>query len=162
MQKNSSSVHPLIVSEKSIIDPEKAIWAELIIKGQMAAERVREIWAKERTVGNMVMSWVREVIYDRQGKPINDTVVLELPTGAVSKNILARFVAKTKAFAFLVVERRDKEVRLTLESEHGCVIWVMPIERHGDIWVLGNEKAKRNPTAGGEAVGLLWRPSQAN
>jgi hypothetical protein len=149
LEKLRPTVHDASVSQVLA-----AIWAELIVKTQATADKVREIWAKQRTMKNVLVGWVSEPIKDRRGDVITDSIVMDLPDGPVDQKLVATFAKKIRAYAILLVERKEREIRLTLESPQGCRVWTLPLVRHGDIWALGKTVVDTKPT---ETLGILLK-----
>lgn len=138
--------------DKNYIVSERFIWDELLVRASAAVDKAKEMWMARRRIPTMILSWPAESIVDDHGNAINDVVALVVPTDIPLLRALTDITTRTKSYALLVCTSTDKEIKIVLESHHGVRCWVIPIERHGDVDVLGEMNVSDN--AGGYR--LLW------
>lgn len=116
-------------------------------------------WREKRRITPFFLSWPAVTIYDEQGEPIEGVCRMDLSSVQRDRwtKTIVQAVQRTQAYAILLCEQRDSDVQIILESHHGSRCWTLPIERHGDIKVLG-PASTRDDT---ECLGILWRPNLA-
>lgn len=113
------------------------------------------MWQKKRKLPPLVLSWPAETIKDDSGRTINDMVALQVPADVPLMRALTDMMTRTKAYALLICTATEDELRVVLESHHGVRCWTTPIERHGDVRVLGKTRVQD----GQGGYGLLWHKS---
>lgn len=90
------------------------------------------------------------------GAPFSGAVFSDLPTDpALRKERVKNAVTQTGAYALLVAEQLEGEVRAIFESQHGSRTWRLPLKDHGDVRVLGTPVVRDNA----ESIGVLWTAS---
>lgn len=145
------SVQDYIVSERFIHD-------DLIRKSQQAVNKLYEIWKAEGHIEASLLTWPSEPIIDDEGKKVEGVCALELPEDREERHTAIRsMVKRTKAYGLLLIETVGAEVRAILETPHGTKCWIMPIQKSGDVKILGEPTITTNR----ENVGLLWAPQRA-
>ena len=136
-------------------DRDALIWRELLKYGARGVKRVREVWKKEHGYPRMLISWPKENLRATDGTIIKGTVTFAPPTGMSLREAGKTMAKVTQAYALLAFEQRETSIKIILETEYHTNTWTLPIERHGDVDVLGKEKAAKDA----ECIGALWRPS---
>jgi hypothetical protein len=152
LQKLQPSVHDIFVN-KEYITSEQFIWDDLLARAKFANKQVQQTWKKRRKIPVMVLAWPAVTIHDDNDKPINSIVSLEVPEGIPLQKALKDLIVRTKAYAILVCDSTNEELRVVLESHHGVRSWITSIRHHGDVRVL--EDTRVQDGVGG--FGLLWR-----
>lgn len=138
---------------KEILDREKFIWDDLIADGKKMVSMVRDLWRKDKRVPRMLFSWPSEHLKTADGKTITHIVSFAIPADLATFEAAVQLTKETKAYAILLVEQEEQDVRVLLESFHGTRCWRLPIRRHGDVNVLEKEHATQDT----ESLGILWR-----
>lgn len=135
---------------------EKVIFDDLVRWANEAVKKVYEIWKRKRQVDPFFLSWPATVVKAYDGTSVNDVCRMELPENrAVWPRMFREALKLTNPFAVLLCEQRERDIHLIIESEYGTISWTIPIQRRGDISVLGQPTKKTDV----ECIGLLWRKS---
>jgi hypothetical protein len=133
---------------------ERFIWDNIKAEAARGLKSVYESWRERRQVDPFVIAWPSETILGEDGLPVNGACVLDLPTNKTSwPETLHAFVQKTRAYALLLAEQKEREVSVVLESHHGSRGWSIPIHTSGDIRLLGEPEV----TDDVHSIGILWR-----
>lgn len=136
---------------------ERFIHDELCRRSEKGVSSLRERWKTNGRVEPFFLAWPAEIVKAHDGSLINDVCKLELPEVKEKwADLFRQAVELTKAYAILLCEQKEDGVKVILESPHGTRCWTLPVERHGDVYVLGKTSIKDNV----ESVGLLWRPNR--
>lgn len=115
-------------------------------------------WREKGTIDPFLLSWPQEHIKCDDGVTVTHVFHADLPEDRSTwSSWIKAAVEKTKPYALLLGERRDKEIVVIFESPHGSRSWRYDIERHGDVDVLG-EPSTQNDV---DSIGVLWRARQA-
>lgn len=130
---------------------EEFIWRDLKLRGEKFLGDLRAHWRTRKKLPRVAYAWPGGALRDDAGDPL-DFVTLLLPEGESSPT-LRKLVARTDAYAFLVVEPGQGEVTVLLESGHGTVRWTLPFKPLLDLTVLGAPKVEE----GVPGYGILWR-----
>jgi hypothetical protein len=118
-----------------------------------AIHKIYDMWKKRKCVPPFFLSWPRVTVSDYEGKKVNDVCTLDLPEDRSRwTDLMVQAVQLTKSFAILLVEQREEDILLILESGHGTRSWSLPIERRGDVTMLGKPVKKTDA----DRIGLLW------
>ena len=132
---------------------ERFIWDHIRGLAASGVPTLYATWKKAGKVEPFVLSWPAETILSDEGVPTEGTCLLSLPEDVkLWSSTIRAFAAKTKAYALLLTEQLQDEVRVTLESHHGTRSWSLPIRRSGDIRTLGPVQVKDDT----HKIGLLW------
>ena len=134
-----------IVSERFIHD-------ELARRVKLMFKYVYDTWRRE-IYHDIAVSWpADDVTYKGE---TTDQPFIRMLIGSEGERMkrIKRFMLDTQSYGILVIEKKDAEVRLILETVHGSKCWKIPIEDHGDVRVLG-----KVADGGRRCLGLLWRP----
>lgn len=137
------------------IASKQVIHDNLLERCERLIAKYRELWAQGDKAEPAIFTWPSEVLHaDDSGTPVNDICCCKLDADRNKWPDTIRGVAeRTKAFAVLVMDPRETEVRFLFESPKGTRAWTIPIQRHGDVSVLG--KVRRED--GAARTGLLWK-----
>jgi hypothetical protein len=131
---------------------------DLALYAEVNLPKIYATWKKSMRVDPFLLSWPSELVYDVNGVPLENVCYLDLPQDKNQwRKMMHEALKLTSPKALLLLEQNDKDVKLILETPAGSTSWVIPIERHGDICVLG-KAAKKTDT---DSIGLLWRPNIA-
>ena len=112
---------------------------------------VKQIWREQHDkCPTLLLAW--------PGNPKipHDVVQMHVPDGVTSFKAAADLAEATAAQALFLVEQLEQRVVLLLETHEGTLSISLPIERHGDVKVLGTEQVTRNT----ESIGVLWRKNR--
>jgi hypothetical protein len=134
---------------------ERFIHTDLARLAEAGVKSLYETWKNERKIYPFLVTWPGETIKTDEGVRIEGPCHLPLPEDKkVWNGVMLEAIKRTKAYAVLLVEQRDQDVRVILESPHGAKCWTLPIVRSGDVFILGNQTS----TVDKEHLGLLWSP----
>jgi hypothetical protein len=136
---------------------EKFIWDNIVERVEkVSIPRVHKMWKEDRRIPTMLFSWPSVHLRSSDNKTTITHLVSFVPPREVNLMDSALFFArKTEAYALLLVRREGNEIKIVVESAHGSKSWKIPVERHGDVEVLGKAKAAENA----DHIGILWRPN---
>lgn len=138
---------------------EQFIWDDLIEAALQLQKKVYDVWRDTRAVTDFLITWPSEVIKAQNGGMVSGPCGFSLVDidPAIRHDSIIKVVGLTKAYALLLVERKENKVQIILESHHGARCWDIPIVRSGDVDVLGTANLKINT----DHVGLLWKPTRS-
>jgi hypothetical protein len=132
---------------------ERFIWDDLRVKVALGIPGIYKAWKIKGSIEPFVTAWPGEVILDDNNIPLEGECVLDLPSNKSSwSSTILSFVKRTKAYALLLTEQLEGEVRVILESHHGTRSWSLPIHVSGDVRVLGTAVVKDDT----HRIGILW------
>lgn len=136
---------------------ERFIHDDLIEKAQRTVDFLYGVWSKDGKIDPILVTWPAETIKDDEGNQVEGACVLSLPHDS-SKHYkaISAAIARTKAYGFLVIEQREKDVRVLLETPHGTRSWLIPIVKSADVYILG----PAHTTVDKECIGFIWRPQR--
>lgn len=138
---------------------ERFIWDNLRVQAASGVPGIYKTWKLMGRVEPFLMAWPSEPVLDDVGIPIEGTCLLDLPKNTSSWSATIRsFAKKTKAYALLLTEQLESEVRVILESHHGTRSWSVPILVSGDIRTLGAPVVKDDT----HRIGILWGSRQSS
>jgi hypothetical protein len=144
--------------EIDYITSERFIHDSLIVRATEGVSSLYDSWKEKGSIESFLLTWPAEEVRAHDGNVVNDVCRLELPEDRTRWNkLIMKAVQITKAYAFLLVEQREKDIRAILESHHGTRCWIIPIEDHAGLKILGRVTHRDDL----ESVGLLWRPTIA-
>jgi len=156
MPKNIRDLDPEL---KKYIASEQFIHDHLVDRGEQYVKKLYGVWREQRCIHPLLLSWPAERVQADNGKIITHLVLMDLssiPQGSWSR-VIKEFIVRTKAYAICLTEQQHDVVSVQLESVKGTRVWRLPIERHGDVLVLGKASSEDNVPA----LGYLWRPGSA-
>jgi len=137
---------------------ERPIHNELLRRAEAGLDTVTDSWRKFGKVLPFMLSWPAEDISDDKGVPITDVVAVLMPDSHTEwSQHMRKLVLRTKPYALLLCEQREREVVVIFESQHGTKSWHFPIITTGNSF-LGNRTAKTDV----ESIGILWRAGSRN
>jgi len=138
---------------------EKFIHDDLLRSAQLVVDRARELWERGEPVFAHAIAWPSEGVSTDDGKRrISGPIILPMPEAALWQDALKKLIQRTKAYGLFLLEFREKELYAVFESPHGAQSWRVPIERHGDVRVLGDQRVSTDR----ECLGLLWSPKKGS
>lgn len=137
---------------------ERRIFDDLVRWADGSIKAIYDIWKRKRSIDAFFLSWPAVPVKTHDGGMLDDICRLELPQDKGEWPGLFRDAVRlTKPFAILLCEQREQDVRLIIESEYGTRSWTLPIQRRGDIVILGKADVKTDV----ENIGLLWSSKMA-
>lgn len=142
---------------REYITSERFIWDALIDKGLEAVREAREMWRRDKHIPRILFSFPAEHVRTVDGKEVTDVVAFPVPDGMPTFKAAVELAKATKAYGLLLLEQRERDICITLESMHGSKQWTMQIKDRGDRQTLEKEEA----TTDTESIGVLWRPHTA-
>lgn len=141
-----------------IPEDERFIHDDLVRYTEGGIEKIYEMWKKDKKVPPFFLSWPANPVAAFDGTKLDGVCTLELPENKSKwSSLMKKAVQLTDAYAILLCEQRQEDVRVILESGHGTKSWTMPIQRRADVLFLGKPTTKVDT----ESIGLLWSPSMA-
>lgn len=141
------------------ITSERFIHDQLVKQADSSVRTLYKSWAKSKRIDPFLVTWPAETVMSKEGVPIEGACVLELkpfPPEERRKRIMEA-LRLTSAYALLLVEQHENEVRAILESKHGAHSWHLALKKRGGDVTLGNVTSQQNQSY----VGLLWSPAAA-
>lgn len=121
---------------------------------------MRDLWKKNLKVESFAVSWPSVKLDTDDGGTVNRAVLMPIPdhfNEQQTLEALKRMVVRTKAYGIALIERHGGELRVLFETQHGARAWLAPLERHGDVDVLGETQVHDNA----EHLGLLWNATRS-
>ena len=106
----------------------------------------------EAREGDLCATWSR---FPAGTDAIGPTKVVKLPDSDRFNFVLDQ-VVKRKAYAVLLVERKNTHIRLLLESVSGTCGWYLPIQKATGERKFGKLRTSTNL----DSLGILWRPQK--
>lgn len=140
------------------ITSEKFIHDGLLRAAQRVIEQTRELWMEKNSLASYMLTWPSKTIRASDGIAIDRAVLMEMPARARWQEAASALVRETSAYGLLLIDVQAHQIVAKFETAHGARAWFIPIERHGDRLMLGDQRVKDNA----ECVGLLWSPSQGS
>jgi hypothetical protein len=136
---------------------ERATWDYLTDIAEAGIKGLYQTWKEKRSIDPFLISWPAETLLDDNGIMLEGPCSLDLPPERESWSQTIRyFTQRTQAYALLLTEQKEEEVRIILESHHGTRSWTLPIQLSGDLRVLGAPKREDDT----QCIGLLWNPAR--
>lgn len=114
-------------------------------------------WKANGRVEPFLLSWPTEHVTCDDGTTVTHVFYANLPEETETwPQWLEAAVKKTKPYALMLGEQREDEVIVTFESPHGSRCWRFPIERHGDVQILGRPSTRDDV----DSIGILWKANR--
>jgi hypothetical protein len=137
---------------------ERFIHDELARRAEKGLSGLYETWKTNRKIEPFIITWPADDKKARSGGKISGPCVLELPADNkdIWHDLMLGAIQTTSAYAILVAEQRESDVRVIFESRHGALCWTIPIVRSGDVDVLKRPVVSTD----GEHIGLLWKKDE--
>jgi hypothetical protein len=136
------------------ITSERFIHDWLYMQAERAVKKLYEFWKRDKKIDASAIVWPAEIIELDDGQKTDGICCIALPENRSEQDgLLKDLVQRTNAYALLLVTQEAGSVRVILESPHGAVLWKLPIERRGDIRILGKAVVTKDT----DCVGLIWR-----
>lgn len=137
---------------------ERFIWDNIKQAAEGGIPSIYDSWKKSGRIDPFIISWPSERVLDDNNLPIEDACLLDLPRNQSKwAQTIGGFVMRTKAYALLLTEQKEREVSVILESHHGTRSWSIPILSSGDVRVLGEARTADDK----DSLGILWRKRMA-
>lgn len=134
---------------------ERVIWDNLKKYAEAGVKSLYEQWKTKGSIDPFAVTWPGTTIFDLGGLPVTGPCTIELKRAIGSWSVtLRRLVEITDAYALLLVEQKDNDLQVILESHHGTRSWTIPIRQSGDVRVLGDPTIQDNVNR----IGILWEP----
>lgn len=142
------------MQDREYYSSERFIWDNLKVQVATSVVSIYDTWKKEGKIKPFLVSWPGETLLDDHGVPFQGACLLDLPDNQ-SKwlETVVTFAKRTKAYALLLTEQKEREVHIILESHHGTRSWTIPILVSGDLRTLGTAAIKDDT----HKIGVLWR-----
>lgn len=140
---------------RAYLTSERFIHENIMQQAEQLLVRFRELWKTNRAAKRgFFFTWPADTVAADDGTSIEGVCGTHLPEERGDwARVMREMVLRTKAYALLLLETREGEVKAILESHHGTRTWTIPIVLHGDVHVLG----PANKQDDHESVGLLWQ-----
>lgn len=112
------------------------------------------MFRRQKRIYPTLLIWPADTVKATDGTQFSGVVFTELPEDpARRKEEVKSAILRTGAWAALVTEQLESDIRMLFESGHGTRTWRFPIKNHGDIQILGRAVAQDNT----ESIGVLWQ-----
>ncbi len=139
--------------DKDYIRSERFIHDELLLRCVPLVAKVRELWRRNKRIYPTILLWPTDSVKTTAGEKFTGVVFDALKEeGAARREEIQRAAAACGAYAVLITEQLETDVRMVFESVHGSRTWRLPIKEHGDVQVLGQATVRDDA----ESVGVLW------
>jgi hypothetical protein len=143
-------------AQREYITSERFIYDDLVRSSQRVLDEACRIWESGEKLFAYAIAWPTHAVRAKDGTKISRAIVMELPKDQEKGAALRALVETTGAYGLLLVEQKERAIVAKFETAHGARAWTVPIERHGDRLMLGDQRV----TDDTECIGLLWSPSQ--
>ena len=151
--------HLLLVGHIGHVDQEynhgsRFIHEELLRRCETLADRVIKLFRNDKRIYPHLLIWPSDTVRATDDTQFSGVIFTELSEDpALRKEEVKNAILRTAAFAALVTEQLETDIRMIFESGHGTRTWRLPIKNHGDIQILG--RAVQHDNA--ESIGVLWK-----
>jgi hypothetical protein len=114
-----------------------------------------DAWKADRKVAPFAVTWSDGPVKCHDGTLVYGPCHCDLPEKKEEEwpKLLRQMVEISDPIAILFAEQRDKDVLLILESKYGTQSWSLPIQRRGDVRILGKPIKRRDE----DKLGLLYK-----
>ena len=144
---------------RQYISSERFIHDVLLERSENLVKKIQDDWKAGNKPFPLLITWPAETITSRDGKPIDNVCLCYMGKDKQTwTSTMHGMVARTRAYGMLLVDPGPKEVKLIFETTHGTRAWTIPVERHGDVDVLGAVQRQDDV----ECIGLLWNRKKAS
>lgn len=140
----------------SDVATERFIHNTLKVEVRQILDKIMPVWRpKGERLPTVLVAWPREHIKDDAGQVINGRVLLETDERDPAKlaAIIAKFVARTKAFGVLVVQDFESGLESLLETPLGASWWL--IDDHSGTRRITHEDDRKT-------LGILYHRGALN
>lgn len=137
------------------ITSERFIHDDLVRASQHVVDEVCRLWENGHRFIAHAMAWPTRAVHAEDGSAIGGAIVMEIQKAKDQDAALRALVAKTGAYGLLLVEMKETGISARFETAHGACAWTVPIRRHGDRLMLGDQSMTKDA----EYIGLLWSPN---
>lgn len=136
---------------------QRILHENILVHLKSSIESLFGSWKKYKKIEPFAMSWPLEILRTEDGKKIDGPILLRLSDEKEEhwRGLILELIRRTDAFAVLLAEQKDDEVRVTFESQCGSKCWRLPIAQSGDVRILRQPKVSEDK----EYLGYLWKPA---
>lgn len=139
--------------DKEYIQSGRFIHDELLRRCEPLADKVMAQFKRDRCIHPTLLIWPTDTVRTTSGDYFSGVVFTELVQEPDKRRQDVRdAIIRTAAFAALLTEQLETDIRLIFESEHGTRTWRLPIKNYGGVQVLERSKPRDNA----ESIGVLW------
>lgn len=111
------------------------------------------MFRRDRRIFPTMLIWPASTVTATDGTQFSGVVFTELSEDALKrKDEIKSAMLHSGAWAALVTEQVDSDIRMIFESGHGTRTWRLPIKDHGGFKILGRAEVHDNA----ESLGVLW------
>lgn len=129
------------------------IHEELLRRCEALPTRVMRQFRKDKRIYPTLLIWPASTVKATDGTQFSGVIFTELSEDPVRrKEEIKSAILSSGAWAALVTEQLESDIRLLFESGHGTRTWRMPIKDNGGFQILGRAVARDNA----ESLGVLW------
>lgn len=143
----------MLTTEQSL-KSERFIHDGLVRKTKLGISGLYDSWKQSKKVAPFFLAWPATAVQAQNGDYLTGVCRLELedfPREEWRQRFLEA-IQLTNAYAILLCEQHEKDIKLTLESPHGTHSWTIPVRLSGDVYTLGQAKEATDQ----DSLGLLW------
>lgn len=146
-------VHSIDVDQE-YIQTGRFIHDELLRRCEPLTAKVIQMFRRDKLIHPTLLIWPADTVKTTDGNFFSGVIFTELPKEAEArKQEIKNAILRTAAFAALVTEQVDSDIRMVFESGHGTRTWRLPIKDYGGIQVLERTPPRDNA----ESLGVLWK-----
>lgn len=139
--------------DRNYIASERFIHDELLRRAEGGVSKIPDLWRTDKRIYPTILLWPSDTVRATDGTRFSGLIFRELSTDpAVRLSEIKVAKEKCDAYAVLLTEQLETDVRSIFESMHGTRTWRYPIRNHGDVQILGRPSIRDNA----ESVGVLW------
>ena len=111
------------------------------------------MFRRDKRIHPTLLVWPANTVLASDGSQFSGVIFTALAIDPEKrKEEIKNSILNAAAFAALVTEQLDTDIRMIFESGHGTRTWRLPIKNHGDIQILGRPVQSDNA----ESLGVLW------
>lgn len=111
------------------------------------------MFRRDKYICPHILIWPASTVQATDGSQFSGTIFSELSLEPERRPLeIKQSILRTAAYAALVTEQLETDIRMIFESGHGTRTWRLPIKNHGDIQILGRAVVHDNA----ESLGVLW------
>jgi hypothetical protein len=146
---------------KEYILEERFIHEVLARRAHNAYERACQIWQTDGHLSPGILFWPTDTVMTTdRASPLEGVLVGPLPDPKERPALFASALEVISPYGIFTVELVGEPgppaLVGTFETSHGARQWVRPVQRHGDVSVLGPEVVTDNR----QHLGVLWAPNR--
>lgn len=139
--------------EQEYIQTGRFIHDELLRRCEPLTAKVIQMFRRDKFIHPTLLIWPADTVKTIDGDFFSGVIFTELSQHAESRKLeIKNAILRTAAFAALVTEQVDEDIRMIFESGHGTRTWRLPIKDYGGVQVLERTPPRDNT----ESIGVLW------